>query len=58
MDVKTVMVYSKIEITTAYDLEKGIRRLLICVDNPPYEGHKQFTFIDEIIIGETKYVAS
>jgi len=58
MDMKTVMVYGTIEIKTAYDLEKETARLLVCVDNPPYEDYKQFMFIDEIIIGEKKYVVS
>lgn len=55
MSEKTVELFGKFEIRCSYDLEKGKDRLLVCL-NDPNEGYKQFLFIDELIIGDVKYV--
>jgi hypothetical protein len=56
MSDKGIELLGRFEIKCAYDLEKGKDRLLVCLDDPNEE-YKQFIFIDEIVIGETKYIA-
>jgi len=55
MDTKTIEIYSSINIVCATDFKTGKDRLLVCVDDP--NQRKQYLFIDELLVGDTKFIA-
>jgi len=53
--MNTVEVYGSIKVACATDFETGKDRLLVCIDDP--NQRKQYLFVDELVIGNTKFIA-